>query len=101
MRTHCLILASCGLLLGLLSVNRAHFVSNVFNNYCVVVKDGKPQVRFQGKTVKTTVTLADGIQIKPDAILVDKNGNARSLNTGECVNEAGEIIQAVDVLANY
>ena len=61
------------------------------STYCVVLKDGNLMVLSEGKQVYQDIELADGIILRANATLVNKDGNEVALLNGDCVGKDGKI----------
>jgi hypothetical protein len=65
---------------------------NKITMYCATLIDGKMILMDQNqKPVKSEVTMANGIKITADAIVVKKDGSKTVLKNGECVDSKGNI----------
>lgn len=92
MKSVFLIVSSCGLFLGLLSVNNRYTGLDLINTYSARIKNGKMQVMHQGKPILNQVILANGTQVKPDGTVLTVEGLRKRLKEGECIDMAGKFV---------
>lgn len=63
------------------------------DKYCAKTKDGKVIVMHEGKTVTSTVTLTNGVQIMTDGTIVKKDGTKTMIKEGQCADANGDIMK--------
>lgn len=59
--------------------------------YCTKMHNGMLKVMHEGKAITTDVMLADGSTIKPDGMLVKKDGSSMMLKEGQCIDKDGKM----------
>ena len=62
------------------------------STYCVVLKDGNLMVLSEGKQVYQDIALEDGVVLRADDKLVNKEGKTTALLNGDCVGKDGKIV---------
>lgn len=61
------------------------------DKYCTKMKDGVLKVMHEGKAITMDVKLADGSTIKPDGMLMKKDGSSMMLKEGQCIDMNGKM----------
>ncbi len=65
------------------------------DRYCAILKDGRMVMTADGRDLVMDVMLENGIRIKTNGSLMDKEGKERFLNNGECVDKEGNSVKPV------